>query len=94
MRGILSLPDYLARLADDQPDVPLRLLPVINELRAARGVEAIAELDLFSPDISIRPPARPGEKRESSEEQFAAAAKSLRHKYQLALLGWLRDASS
>ena len=94
VRGILSLPDYLARLADDQPDVPLRLLPVINELRAARGAEVIAELDLFSPDLSIRPPARPGEKRESSEEQFAAAAKSLRHKYQLALLGWLRDADS
>jgi chemosensory pili system protein ChpA (sensor histidine kinase/response regulator) len=94
VRGILSLPDYLARLADDQPDVPLRLLPVINELRAARGAEAIAELDLFSPDLSVRPPARPGEKRESSEEAFAAAAKSLRHNYQLALLGWLRDPDS
>ena len=94
IRGILSLPDYLARLQDDQPDVPLRLLPVINELRAARGVEAIAELDLFSPDPSVRPPPRPGEKGTSSEDAFVAAAKSLRHQYQLALLGWLRDADA
>ena len=94
IRGILSLPDYLARLQDDQPDVPLRLLPVINELRAARGAEAIAELDLFSPDPTVRPPPRPGEKGTASEDAFVAAAKSLRHQYQLALLGWLRDADA
>ena len=32
-RAILLLPDYLSGLQFGQPDVPLRLLPIINDLR-------------------------------------------------------------
>jgi len=91
VRGILSLPDYLARIQHDQPDVPLRLLPVINELRAARGESSIAELDLFSPDLSVRPPAQPGERAKATEEDFSVAAKAQRGVFQVSLLNWLRD---
>ncbi|MHB8453468.1 MAG: hybrid sensor histidine kinase/response regulator [Acidiferrobacterales bacterium] len=94
VRGILSLPDYLARIQHDQPDVPLRLLPIINELRAARSAASISELDLFSPDLTVRPPARPGERAKASEEEFNAAAKAQRGAFQTALLNWLRDVDS
>ncbi len=94
VRGILSLPDYLARIQHDQPDVPLRLLPIINELRVARGATSISELDLFSPDLTVRPPARPGERAKTSEEEFNAAAKAQRGTFQAALLSWLRDVDS
>jgi chemosensory pili system protein ChpA (sensor histidine kinase/response regulator) len=93
VRGILSVPDYLARLQYNQKDSPVRLLPVINELRAARAAEPVFELDLFAPDLSVRPPVEPGERRKTSEEEFIAAARSLRPALQQALLGWLRNAS-
>src|SRR6476620_4962709 len=44
MRGILVLPDYLARLQLGHPDVPLKHLPLLNEMRAARKAEAVSEL--------------------------------------------------
>ena len=94
VRGILSLPDYLARVQHDQPDVPLRLLPIINELRAARGEAPLAELDLFSPDMSVRPPARPGERSRASEEDFRASARAQRGPFQASMLNWLRGADA
>src|SRR5204862_8185440 len=56
-RGILVLPDYLARLQYGHPDVPLKHLSLLNELRAARQAPAIGDLDLFEPDLSVRPPS-------------------------------------
>jgi len=58
IRGLLTLPDHLARLQFGQPDSPLKYLPLLNELRAAHGEEPLAEAELFMPDLSVRPPAR------------------------------------
>lgn len=93
-RGILSLPDYLSRLQFGQPDLPLRLLPLINELRAARGAEPVKELDLFRPDLSVRPPNRQAVKQRLSNEEFNALARTQRRVFQAALLEWLRDPSN
>ncbi len=90
VRGILSLPDYLARVQHDQPDVPLRLLPIINELRTASGEAPLADLDLFSPDMTVRPPARSGEHARASEEEFREHARAQRGLFQASLLNWLR----
>ncbi|MBI5613006.1 MAG: Hpt domain-containing protein [Gammaproteobacteria bacterium] len=93
-RGILSLPDYLSRLQFGQPDLPLRLLPLINELRAARGAEPVKELDLFRPDLSVRPPNRQADRQRLSNEEFNALARTQRRVFQAALLEWLRDPSN
>ncbi len=90
-RGILSLPDYLSRLQFGQPDLPLRLVPLINELRAARGAAPMHEMDLFNPDLSVRPPSRQAEKQRLSSEEFNALARTQRRVFQVALLEWLRD---
>src|SRR5207342_689586 len=37
MRGVVLLPDYLERLQGGHKDIPIVLLPLLNELRAARG---------------------------------------------------------
>jgi chemosensory pili system protein ChpA (sensor histidine kinase/response regulator) len=87
-RGILTLPEYLGRLQAGQPDVPLRQLPLVNEMRTARGVEPTREFDLFAPDLAVRPP-RSGAAR-LSDADFAALARDLRPRYQNALLAWLR----
>jgi chemosensory pili system protein ChpA (sensor histidine kinase/response regulator) len=90
VRGILSIPDYLARLQFGQPDSPIRLLPLVNELRAAHNAEPISEGELFKPDLSVRPPeSKEGEKLKDRE--FTELVRQLRHPFQQALLSWLRE---
>ncbi len=91
-RAILLLPDYLAELQFGRPDTPLKLLPLMNELRASHGATALAEEELFTPDLSVRPPRAP-DARKLSEKEYAEAAAKLRPKLQSALLGWLRETS-
>ncbi len=51
LRGVVQLPDYLERLQGGHRDIPIVLLPLLNELRAARGEAGLSESVLFSPDI-------------------------------------------
>ncbi|GAB3731214.1 hypothetical protein GCM10028862_11000 [Luteimonas pelagia] len=51
MRGVVQLPDYLERLQGGHRDIPVVLLPLLNELRAARGEGGLSESVLFSPDL-------------------------------------------
>ena len=53
MRGIVQLPDYLERLQGGHRDIPIVLLPLLNELRNARGVEALAQEAL--PSLLVEP---------------------------------------
>jgi chemosensory pili system protein ChpA (sensor histidine kinase/response regulator) len=90
-RAIVTLPEYLARLQFGQPDVPLKHLPLINELRAARAAEPVSEEELFAPDLSVRPPAEARAKAELPEAGYRSLARQLRPAFQAALLAWLRD---
>ncbi|MBJ6981300.1 Hpt domain-containing protein [Luteimonas sp. MC1572] len=51
MRGVVLLPDYLERLQSGHKDIPIVLLPLLNELRAARGEAGLSESVLFAPDL-------------------------------------------
>ncbi|MDR7097891.1 chemosensory pili system protein ChpA (sensor histidine kinase/response regulator) [Lysobacter niabensis] len=51
MRGVVQLPDYLERLQGGHRDIPIVLLPLLNELRATRGETGLNESVLFSPDL-------------------------------------------
>ncbi|HEY4582347.1 MAG TPA: Hpt domain-containing protein, partial [Lysobacter sp.] len=51
LRGVVQLPDYLERLQGGHRDIPIVLLPLLNELRAARGEAGLSESVLFAPDI-------------------------------------------
>ncbi|MEN1943730.1 Hpt domain-containing protein [Luteimonas sp. MJ293] len=51
MRGTVLLPDYLERLQGGHRDIPIVLLPLLNELRAARGATGLSESVLFAPDL-------------------------------------------
>lgn len=52
MRGSVLLPDYLERLQNGHRDIPIVLLPLLNEIRALRGAAGINESVLlaFAPD--------------------------------------------
>jgi len=92
-RGILVLPDYLARLQYGQADSPLRNVALLNELRAARGAPPVSELDLFTPDLSVRPPPAERAGDRLADEAFTDFVRQQRAAFQPLLLGWLRDAS-
>ena len=57
MQGIVQLPDYLERLQSGHRDIPIVLLPLLNQLRESRGEKGLNESVLFSPDLSRPLPA-------------------------------------
>jgi len=52
MQGILQLPEYLSGLHESDDDLPMRLLPLLNDLRAARNAPFFTASALFKPNLS------------------------------------------
>lgn len=88
MRAIVQLPDYLDRLIAGHRDIPLVLLPLLNDLRAVRGQNLLSESSMFSPDLDASLPVAPA--AEQAGDDVCARARELRHRFQLGLLGWFR----
>jgi chemosensory pili system protein ChpA (sensor histidine kinase/response regulator) len=88
MRGVVLLPDYLERLQGGHKDIPIVLLPLLNELRAARGESGLSESVLFAPDLQKPlPDALAATPAESRAERGAHAAPLLAQ-LQDALAAW------
>ncbi len=87
LKAVFRLPDYLDRLRSGHRDVPTVLLPLINELRRARGEAELDERAVFFPQLE-RKPAAPGVGEDDAALQ--ATARRLRPRFQRALLGWYR----
>jgi len=90
MLAMLQLPDYLERIQGGQKDIPIALLPLLNDLRAIRGGKLLTEGALFSPDLSRAPSALLGDDSRAADD-ISTLAKQNRHGYQLSLLGWYKD---
>src|SRR5690606_26149945 len=61
MQAMLQLPAYLDSIQSARRDLPMVVLPLLNDLRAARGEKLLSETSLFAPDLSGRAPALSGE---------------------------------
>ncbi|MCL1634486.1 Hpt domain-containing protein [Luteimonas sp. SX5] len=79
MRGVVLLPDYLERLQGGHKDIPIVLLPLLNELRGARGEKGLSESVLFAPDLDRPLPVTlpapidaPGRQRETDAQPLLA----------------------
>jgi len=95
MRGMVQLPDYLERLQSGHKDIPIVLLPLLNDLRAVRGENLLSESALFSPDLAVAlPEAAAGSASALPQNELRAQALRLRLAFQAALLKWFRDASA
>jgi len=91
MRGTMQLPDYLERLQTGHKDIPVVLLPLLNDLRAARGEQGVPESVLFTVDLTRPlPPSARGPLAPLPEAQRRDRVEALRASYQAALLQWLR----
>ena len=60
MRGMVQLPDYLERVQSGHKDIPIVLLPLLNDLRACRGEKLLTESALFAPDLDVALPTGRG----------------------------------
>jgi len=89
-RSMVQLPIYIERLLGGGRDIALVLLPMLNDLRAARGQPLLSEGTLLLLNLSPdrKPVAKP--ERPTSGEDPVFVARKLRPKFQLALLGWIQ----
>jgi len=92
VQGAIALEGYLDRLKAGNNDIPIALLPLLNDLRAARNAPLLTENALFMPDLSIVPQT-PATLPKSNQaiNHAAQSAQTLRPYYQAALLSWYRN---
>ena len=93
MQAILQLPQYLEHLGSSRDDFPMVLLPLLNDLRAARGEALLSDTSLFKPDLSpsrIRVSSKVSERLH--DPKVLGHLRKLRQMYQFALAGVVREA--
>ena len=95
MRGLMQLPDYLERLSSGHRDVPVVLLPLLNELRASREQEALTESALFTPQLDAPLPAQaPAAANAADAQRHKGEIAELRLHFQQQMLAWFRGQSA
>ncbi|MBW4934851.1 Hpt domain-containing protein [Marinobacter sp. F4206] len=92
MQAILQLPQYLEHLASSQDDFPMVLLPLLNDLRAARGEALLSDTSLFKPDLSRSRMQVSGKTSQRLQDpKVLGHIRKLRQMYQFALAGVVRE---
>jgi chemosensory pili system protein ChpA (sensor histidine kinase/response regulator) len=92
MRAMVQLPTYLDRVLSGGRDMALILLPLLNDLRAVRGTPLLSEGTLLLLNLkSDQPARRSAPVRDEPALDAATVARRLRSKFQLGLLGLIRD---
>jgi chemosensory pili system protein ChpA (sensor histidine kinase/response regulator) len=90
-RAIVQLPAYLDRVVSGGRDIPLVLLPLLNDLRAARGSPLLSENTLLLLNVPAdKQVLASGARPQASGEDPVKLARRLRPRYQVALLAWIR----
>lgn len=87
--GFGALRQYLDDLLAGVPNQPLRLLPVYQKISATLGKPA-NPIDLFFPNLNLRPPKRVIKKPLAQAERHKLIQRERNH-FQKGLLAWLRQ---
>ena len=93
-RSMVQLPIYIERLLGGGRDIALVLLPMLNDLRAARGQPLLSEGTLLLLNLSPQHKLDGAADRKTGGEDPVIVATQLRPKFQLALLGWIKGANA
>ncbi|MCR6686286.1 Hpt domain-containing protein [Pseudoxanthomonas sp.] len=88
MRGTVLLPDYLERLQNGHRDIPIVLLPLLNDIRAARGAAGLSESVLFAPDLNRPLPEQVPDASPLPWTQRQDQVASAQSRFEDALAGW------
>ncbi|MCY7260530.1 Hpt domain-containing protein [Pseudomonas protegens] len=90
-QAISQLPQYLDRVQSARRDLPLVVLPLLNDLRSARGESLLSETSLFSPQLPSLPPLSDKALAALEPLEFPTQLRKLRHMLQTALVDLLRE---
>ncbi|WP_246191940.1 Hpt domain-containing protein [Pseudoxanthomonas sangjuensis] len=88
MRGTVLLPDYLERLQGGHRDIPIVLLPLLNDIRAARGAPGLSESVLFAPDLDRPLPTSVPLPEPMPWQARRGRIDAARQSFEQALAGW------
>ncbi|MCU7246695.1 Hpt domain-containing protein [Pseudomonas koreensis] len=91
MQALSQLPTYLDRVQGARRDLPLVVLPLINDLRSARGESLLSETSLFSPQLPQLPPLSQEALALLEPAELPGVLRKLRQMLQMALVGLLRE---
>lgn len=91
MQAIIQLPHYLEHVKVGRRDLPVVLLPILNELRAARGEAFLSETALFAPSIPSVAPLSDSRIAPYLTDEFTQWSRKLRQMLQTATLQLLQN---
>ncbi|MBS4079369.1 Hpt domain-containing protein [Pseudomonas rustica] len=91
LQALGQLPIYLDRVQSARRDLPLVVLPLINDLRSARGESLLSETSLFSPQLPELPPLSAQALALLEPPELPNVLRKLRQTLQMALVGLLRE---
>ena len=86
-----QLPLYLDRVHSARRDLPLVVLPLLNDLRSARGESLLSETSLFSPQLLSIEPLSEQALAQRATADLHEQLRQWRHLLQQALAGLLRE---
>ncbi len=92
MDSLLQLENYLEHIQKGQRDLPVVLLPVLNDLRALQGQPLLSDTSLFTPNLSaaeVTPNS--SHNLRMNDEQVIANLRKLRQMFQFSLAGIIRN---
>ncbi|PCI46535.1 MAG: hypothetical protein COB51_06955, partial [Moraxellaceae bacterium] len=91
MRSILQLPVYLDKVRSARRDLPVVILPLLNDLRATRGESLLSETALFAPNLeSGKEIATRQQKVSERINNPSQLLRRYRQMYQISLVGLIR----
>jgi chemosensory pili system protein ChpA (sensor histidine kinase/response regulator) len=94
LRAVLQLPDYLEHIQSGHRDIPIAILPLLNDIRSAKNEDLFSEKLLFLPDLSMHTEsAEAGSIDEPGNQASKLLVKKLRPVYQYALLKIIKEDS-
>ncbi|MHC8403152.1 Hpt domain-containing protein [Pseudomonas sp. MDT1-17] len=91
LQALGQLPIYLDRVQGARRDLPLVVLPLINDLRSARGESLLSETSLFTPQLPDLPPLDEESLALLEPADLPNVLRKLRQMLQMALVGLLRE---
>ncbi|MGY2402044.1 Hpt domain-containing protein [Pseudomonas sp. SDO5271_S396] len=90
-QALNQLPLYLDRVHSARRDLPLVVLPLLNDLRSARGESLLSETSLFSPQLLSIAPLPDEALTQRAAPDLADQLRQWHHLLQQALAGLLRE---
>ena len=91
MQAILQMPSYLDRVQSGRRDMPMLLLPLLNDMRTARGEKLLSETAVFSPQLKTADIDPQGQATDFADETVIRQLRKLRQAMQITLAAIIRE---